>query len=223
MKEKLSLFLVPRLAELFMKSLHATLRVRHLNPGNLTSRNDRGERYILAFWHCHILLMIFSRIQRPITVMISRHKDGEYIASTMKRFGVDASRGSSSRSGREALRELVQHATNGWNISITPDGPRGPARVAQPGVVIAAKRTGLPVVPVAVISERKKRLRSWDRFEIPLPFSRVIFVYGDPISIPPGEKDDVIEKWRLHVEERMRSMCDETDARFDESWLIAES
>lgn len=222
MSGRLSLFLVPRIASGFMRLLHASLRVRHLNQRNLTAMHEAGGKYLLAFWHCHILLMVFSRHHKPITVMISHHKDGEYIASTMRRFGVSATRGSSSRGGGNALKEMVDLAEQGWNIAITPDGPRGPARVAQPGVVIAARRSRVPIVPVAVISEKKRHLRSWDRFEIPHPFSRVMYVYGDPIHVPEALGESEVESWRQVVETAMRGMCDDAEARFGELWRQAE-
>ena len=204
-----------------MRLLHRSLRVRHLHPENMTSFNETGGQYLLAFWHCHILLMVFCRHRKPITVMISRHRDGEFIASTMRRFDVAAARGSSSRGGREALQDMVDLAAKGWIIAITPDGPRGPARVAQPGVVLASSRAGVPIVHVAVIAERKKQLRSWDRFEIPYPFSRVMYVYGPPISVPSDADEARIEEWRLRVERQMRETCDHAEERFSELWKEA--
>ncbi len=222
MKDRLLLFLVPRIASGFMRTLYATLRVRHLNPSNITTLNDAGKQYMFAFWHCHLLLLIFSKLKRPITVMISKHKDGELIARTIQRFGVDTSRGSSSRGGAAALKRMVDLAEEGFNIAITPDGPRGPARVAQPGVVLAAQRSGVPILPVALVAENKKQLRSWDRFEIPKPFSRVIHVYGEPITIPPDADEGELETLRKKVETVMRAICDETEANFEECWARAE-
>jgi lysophospholipid acyltransferase (LPLAT)-like uncharacterized protein len=222
MKEKLLLYLVPRVASILMRALHGSARVRHLGLSNIVALNESGRTYMIAFWHCYILLMVFCRHRKPITVMISRHRDGEYIASTMERFGVAASRGSSSRGGGEALRQMVELSDKGWNIAITPDGPRGPARVAQPGVVVAASRSGVPIIPIAVISDRKTRLRSWDGFEVPHPFSRVMFVYGEPITIPPLSLDDEIETWRLKVETAMCRMSEEAEQRFDELWRSAD-
>jgi len=223
MKERLLHFLIPRVASLFIRLLHLSARVRHLNLSNITGLNEAGQQYLIAFWHCHLLLMVYSRHRKPITVMISQHKDGEYIAQTMRRFGVDSSRGSTTRGGTAALRDMVELSEKGWNIAITPDGPRGPARVAQAGVVLAARRTGVPVMPIAVISEKKWQLRSWDSFEIPHPFSRVLFVYGEPMVIPPGREEGGVEEWRQRVEQTMRSICDDTEARFDELWRQAAS
>jgi lysophospholipid acyltransferase (LPLAT)-like uncharacterized protein len=220
-KRKIIAFLVPRLAALLMRVLHATLRVRHLHPERMESMNRQGRPYMLAFWHCYILLMVFSRHRKPISVMISRNKDGEYIATTMERFGVKSTRGSSSRGGAAALQELIDLAAAGENIAITPDGPRGPARVAQVGVVIGASRAGTPIIPVAVISERKKQLSSWDRFEIPKPFSRAMYVYGEPIEVPPGIEGDDLESWRAKIERAMNELSDDAERNFDALWRSA--
>ena len=138
-------------ASLFIRALHATLRVRHVNVENLSGT----PQYILAFWHAHLLLMLHSRYRKPISVLISRSKDGEYIARVFDWYGVEAARGSSTRGGGAALRELLREAKAGKNIVFTPDGPKGPPREAKDGVVYAAKASGLPIVPVAFAAKKK--------------------------------------------------------------------
>ena len=142
-----------------------------------------GERFILAFWHRHLLLMPYSYRGRGISVLVSQSKDGELIARTVARLGIDSSRGSSSRGGVAGMRTLLRKAAEGWDIAFTPDGPRGPASEVQPGVILAAAATGFPIVPVALAATRAKRLRSWDRFVVPLPLSTVHFVYGEPLAV----------------------------------------
>ena len=139
------------LGSLFIRALHATLRVRHVRVENILST----PQYIIAFWHAHLLLMLHSRYRRPITVMISQSKDGEYIARVFDHYGVDSARGSSTRGGSAALREMIRAARAGRNIVFTPDGPKGPARVAKDGVVVAAQATGLPIVPIAFAAKKK--------------------------------------------------------------------
>ncbi|MBI2213700.1 MAG: lysophospholipid acyltransferase family protein [Acidobacteria bacterium] len=221
MNPKLQAFLIPRVASAFMRLLHSTVRVRHAYAGRIEEMNKSGRPYLLSFWHRYLLLMVFSRHRKPIIVMISRHKDGELIAKTMERFGVTAARGSSTRGGGAALREMVECAERGENIAITPDGPKGPALIAQTGVVLAAQRTGAPVLPVAVISDRKKVLRSWDGFEIPKPLSRVMFVYGEPIDVPRELDSEGVESWRLKIENAMRALTDDAQHDFDRVWRDA--
>jgi lysophospholipid acyltransferase (LPLAT)-like uncharacterized protein len=139
------------LASLFIRALHATLRVRHVHAENL----ERLPQYIIAFWHAHLLLMVRCRFRRPISVMISRSKDGELIAGTMSWFGVDSARGSTSRNSLGAMREMLRTAKAGTNLVFTPDGPRGPSRVASEGVVYAAQLTGLPIVPIVFNAKKK--------------------------------------------------------------------
>jgi len=134
-----------------VRGLHATLRVRHLNVENLTTQ----KQSIIAFWHAHLLLMLHSKFARPIVVLISRSKDGEYMARVFDHYGVESARGSSTRGGPAALRELIRAARAGKNIVFTPDGPTGPNRIAKEGVVMAAQATGLPIVPIAFAAKKK--------------------------------------------------------------------
>jgi lysophospholipid acyltransferase (LPLAT)-like uncharacterized protein len=146
---------IPWTAGAVIRSLKATLRIRHVNSDGIAALNARGERYIIAFWHGHILMMIYARFVLPLAAMISQHRDGELIAQTMKRFGTFAARGSTTRGGRAALREMISLAKSGVNLAITPDGPKGPRHVAQMGVVRAAQMTGVPIVPIAFIAKKK--------------------------------------------------------------------
>jgi len=143
--------LLPFIGSLFIRTLHATLRVRHVNVENIAG----VPQYIIAFWHCHLLMMLHSRYKRPISVLISQSRDGELIARVFDYYGVESSRGSSTRGGTAAVRELIRAARDGKNIVFTPDGPKGRARVAKDGVVVAAKATGLPIVPIAFAAKKK--------------------------------------------------------------------
>jgi lysophospholipid acyltransferase (LPLAT)-like uncharacterized protein len=167
-----------------IRLLRASCRLRHHGDGELRRREREGERLILAFWHRHLLLMRYAYRGRRISVLISRHRDGELIARAMANLGVDSSRGSTTRGGAAGLRELLRRAAAGWDLAFTPDGPRGPAGVVQPGVVLAAAATGFPIVPVALAASRCRRLATWDRFVVPLPFATVHFVYGEPLTVP---------------------------------------
>ena len=139
------------LSSWIIRGLHATLRIRHVNAENLTSQ----KQYIIAFWHAHLLLMLHSKWRAPVVVMISRSRDGEYIARVFDHYGVESARGSSTRGGGEALREMIRDARAGKNIVFTPDGPRGPNRIVKAGLVLAAQATGLPIVPIAFAAKKK--------------------------------------------------------------------
>lgn len=171
------------LAANLIRGLRATVRLRFHGDERIREWERTGTRFILAFWHRHLLLMPYAYQGERISVLISQSRDGELIARTVARLGIDASRGSSSRGGIAGMRSLLRKAAEGWDIAFTPDGPRGPLREVQPGVILAAAATGLPVLPVAIAASRAKLLRSWDRFLVPLPFSRVHIVYGEPLTV----------------------------------------
>jgi len=138
-------------AAMFLRLLHATVRLHHVHVDNMESL----PQYIVALWHQDLLLSAHSRYRKPITVMISRSRDGELIARAFAWYGVEAARGSATRGGIAALRELIRVAREGKNIVFTPDGPRGPARIVKDGVVGAARATGLPIVPIAFAAKKK--------------------------------------------------------------------
>jgi lysophospholipid acyltransferase (LPLAT)-like uncharacterized protein len=171
------------LAASFIRGLRATLRLRFHGEERIREWERTGTHFILAFWHRHLLLMPYAYRGKKISVLVSQSKDGELIARTVARLGIDSSRGSSSRGGIAGMRSLLRKAAEGWDIAFTPDGPRGPLREVQAGVILAAASTGLAVLPVAIAASRAKLLRSWDRFLVPLPFSTVHIVYGEPLVV----------------------------------------
>ena len=193
--------LVSFVAANFIRGLRATVRLRHHGDEGMRERERRGEPFILAFWHRHLLLMPYSYRGKRISVLVSQSSDGELIARTVARLGIDSSRGSSSRGGIAGMRTLLRKAADGWDIAFTPDGPRGPLREVQPGVLLAAAATGLPIQPVALAATRAKLLRSWDRFVVPLPFSTVHFVYGEPLTVERrGNLDEAAVELKLRLD-----------------------
>jgi hypothetical protein len=143
--------ILPLLGASFIRLLHATLRVRHAGVEKL----ENLPQYILAFWHEHLAMMLHSGYRRPIRVLVSQSRDGELIASIFSHYGVDVSRGSSTRGSTAALRDIIRSARSGSNIVFTPDGPKGPRRIAKEGVVYAAQATELPIAPIAFAAKKK--------------------------------------------------------------------
>ena len=143
--------LLPLLGSWLLRGLYATLRVRHVGLEKLAA----APQYILTFWHAHLLLMLHAGYRKPIAALVSQSKDGEIIARVFDRYGVESARGSSTRGGAAGLRDMVRRAREGWNLAVTPDGPRGPARIAKDGVVVVAQLTGLPIMPVAFAAKKK--------------------------------------------------------------------
>jgi len=195
---------LPLAGYLFIRALHATLRVRHVRAENI----DDTPRYIIAFWHECVLLSLHSRWRRPTTAIISQSKDGEIVSRVLELYKATTARGSSTRGGDNALREAIRAYRAGDNLAVTPDGPKGPRRVVKDGAVYLAQLTGAPIVPFHFTARKKKRLRSWDSQIVPMPFSRALYLYGPPISVP---RDGNVEEWRVKIEKAMNDLADEAE------------
>ncbi len=165
-----------------------------------------GPRPIMAFWHGRILTATYFFRNRGIVVMISENFDGEWIARIIERFGYGTSRGSTSRGGQRALLHLKRAVEEGRPAGFAVDGPRGPARSVQPGVVWLAKLTGSPVVPFHMEASRFWSLGSWDRTQIPRPFATVALAVGAPIAVAPDSSEEEIEAKRTEVETVLLSL-----------------
>jgi lysophospholipid acyltransferase (LPLAT)-like uncharacterized protein len=136
-----------------------------------------------------------------IAVIVSQHRDGEIISRMVEGIGYRTIRGSSTRGGSEALHEFARAASEGHSLAITTDGPQGPPRQCKPGAVLAAARTGFPVVPAAAAAVHAWTFNSWDRFFIPKPGSIVYLSYGEPLYVPPNISGDSVGEWQTRVTE----------------------
>ena len=152
--------LIPPLAAGLIRSLRATLRIEFRNRAAVDRLRAEGKNYIHAFWHGRLLLMPYSYSGQGITILISKHGDGELIARTMQRFGFDTTRGSTNEGAVESFKALVKKARAGFDIGYTPDGPRGPRYTVTAGPIQLARMTGLPIVPVAFAARKKKNSRA---------------------------------------------------------------
>lgn len=191
------------LAGLVARGLPLTWRYRVLGERG-RARTPRPLRHaIYALWHEHLLPLSLLHRGQGAAALVSRHRDGEILARVLESMGYVAVRGSSSRGGTAGLREMVRLGREGRPLAFTPDGPRGPARRCQPGVVRAAVRSGLPIVPAAAEASRTWRLESWDRFMVPLPATTVYVAYGDPLL--PGERE--IETWARKLGRRIDAVA----------------
>jgi len=174
------------LAWLYIQLVGLTSRI------NITGDNKHSGAAVYALWHRQEVLFIYLHQKQNVCGLVSKSKDGEYMARILKRFGFTFVRGSTTSGGLMALRGLIKAARSGYSVAITPDGPKGPIFKAQPGIVYLAQKAGVPIIPVACALSRKKILRSWDKYQFPLPFGRIEAVYGRPL--PVAETDDVPAK-----------------------------
>jgi lysophospholipid acyltransferase (LPLAT)-like uncharacterized protein len=199
---KLSDWLIVILAAPLIHLLGLTLRIQEEGRREWGPRARPAEAPLWSLWHETILMSVWYHRQREVHVMISASRDGELISTIAKIFGYVPVRGSSSKGGKEAAAQMVDYLKAGKRSAITPDGPRGPRRQLKLGVVSIARLSGRPVVPFAFEAQRCWRLKSWDRFIIPKPFSRAVFVYGEPLRIPEtgGRDQEYLAKIQAEVD-----------------------
>lgn len=184
-----------------------TLRWRVEGMQYLDAIASSGRQPVMGFWHGRILTATYYFRRRGIVVITSENFDGEWIARIIERFGYGTARGSSSRGARKAMIRLVRAMAEGKPAGFTLDGPRGPAGVAQPGAVWLASRTGNPLLPFHLEASSHWTLGSWDRTQIPKPFSRVALAVGEPFEVPAGADDAALEVARLALEERLGTLA----------------
>lgn len=172
---------------LALRALATTWRIRQVNDGPWRALAAARRPFIFAVWHGDLLAPTWAHRGQGVRAMVSQHNDGEIIARIIHDLGFETVRGSSSRGGVRALLEMIRTLeTSGSAAVFTPDGPRGPRRELQPGILAAAQRAGVPIVAVGAAASRAWYARSWDRFCIPKPFARVCIVYSEPTLIAPA-------------------------------------
>lgn len=196
-----------------IRSLAMTIRFR-VNQESIFSTMLPAEKIIFVIWHNRLVLslVIYHRYivcrdrQRKLAAVASASRDGGLVAAIIERFGVKPVRGSSSRRAAQALREMVELAGQGYDLAITPDGPRGPRYTLPEGVISTAQLTGLTIVPVAYHLNWKICLKTWDRFQLPLPFARCDITTGRTMRIPRTASEAERVELRQQLEAEMRSI-----------------
>ena len=191
------MFLVERLVT-------ASLRCRWKDNSGLVN-GAQDKPVIFCLWHNRlaISMMVHRRYPRKLAALVSASKDGALLAAVLGKFGVEQVRGSSSRRGPQALLELTTRGEMGYDLAVTPDGPKGPRYVVQAGVISLAQVTGFPIIAVTCNTSRKICLKSWDRFQIPLPFSRCEVILSEPISVPRDASAARREELRQELQDRL--------------------
>jgi len=195
-----------------INALGRTLRWRVEGTEHYDAVLASGRQPIMAFWHGRILSGTLYFQRRGIVVITSENFDGEWIARIIQRFGFGTARGSSSRGSLRAMLQLVRDMEKGRPAAFTLDGPRGPARVAQPGAIWLARATGNPVVPFHMEASSKWTANSWDQTQIPKPFTTVAVAIGDPFDVAGDATDQQLETARQELERRLRTLKDRAAA-----------
>ena len=187
-------------------ALGGTLRWRVSGLQHFDAIRAAGHQPVMAFWHGRILPATYYFRRRGIVVITSENFDGEWIARIIERFGYGTARGSTSSGGKRAILQLMRELKAGHPAGFTLDGPRGPARVAQPGAVWLAMATRNPLLPFHLEASSAWTARSWDRTQIPKPFSTVGLAVGEPLYVEPDASAEALEAARLELERRLTAL-----------------
>lgn len=213
LKRLLNLQIFPYIGLFIVKIISSTYRIRIINPDIERDILKRGQIPIYASWHQRFFPGItFFASRKPISIMISQSRDGELISRIVNVLGWHPVRGSSSKGGRQALREIRKLIHEGYKVGHIVDGPTGPLGVVKPGLLIIAQASGMPIVPIITSAEKKWVFNSWDRFMVPKPFSRVIIRFSDAICIPRNLQRLDFEEKRSSIENTFKKLYIETDA-----------
>ena len=199
-----------------IRSLAATIRFEMEDRSGQLKGAPTGK-IIFSIWHNRLALslMMYRRYvvrfapERRMAAMVSASRDGGLLARVLEHFSVEPVRGSSSRRGPQALREMISWAERGYDLALTPDGPRGPCYQVQDGVVSTAQLTDLPIIPVSYHLNWKFRPKSWDRFQVPLPFARCRIRIGDIMRVPREATESERETLRQRLEETMKAITED--------------
>ena len=211
-KKKLTLYLVTKLAWLFVLALGKTARLEIKNIHYWHQAKYSAKPVLFSAWHGKMLIPIYVNRNQNIYAMVSEHNDGEMIAKTIIRLGYRTVRGSSTRGGHKAFREMLKILKKGNNCAVLPDGPNGPRFEFKLGSILLAQRSQALILPMTFAAKKKIVINSWDRFTFWWPFSKVYCVYGKPLTIPRNISASELEAYRQYVETSMQQLEEEADA-----------
>ncbi|HZS47099.1 MAG TPA: lysophospholipid acyltransferase family protein [Blastocatellia bacterium] len=213
---KIIIWVVPFIYNNYMRLVFYTSRKTYINFERLWSSLANGENAIGAVYHQDSIVSPFTYRGRKIVTMASASKDGEIVSQVLERCGFIPVRGSSSHGGAAALKAIINYMQTHTGVltGITVDGPRGPARKVKHGIVVIARSTGSPIYILRAWAKPKFLFKNWDRTLMPLPFSRLVFICGDPILIPSDVDDETLEQYRERLEREMLEMTIRVESFF---------
>jgi lysophospholipid acyltransferase (LPLAT)-like uncharacterized protein len=218
LEKKIKAKAAPLLIVLLIKFLSLTLRIREHNPENVRQIWGEKRSVIVAFWHGRLLMvpMLFKRYkERQVYGLTSHHSDGEIISRSTELLGYETIRGSTNKGGFSALRRMIRVLKDGSDLALAPDGPNGPRHKVQRGIIDLSKLSGVPILPMAFSSSKRKVFKSWDAFLLPLPFSRGVFVWGEPLYVGSKGDEDYLENKRRLLEEGLIAVTKLADDYFE--------
>jgi len=213
-QQKVLLALTPYIYKFVMGTLFASCRKEIKGLEIFQGLADSGKPFISTFWHYNVLYSPMFRRGLPMAVMVSPSKDGEFIVRIAEAKGFKTVRGSRTKGGIAAIKGLLKAVRQGMSPVIIADGSQGPAKVAQGGSIILASRSGIPIVPMNWSFSRFKLFGSWDKSLLPMPFSKMVWVIGEPLTVPEKLDGEGVEKYRLILEERLKATDEKAWAEF---------
>lgn len=206
--------LLPRGLHAMMMGIFATCRQTEVNPEAQQALLTKGRSILYTCWHGQLAYFLykFRTPAKNVVLLASPSADGTLIAQVAARFGAHILYGSRQKGGLAALRQMAESLRRGYHGGIIADGSRGPYHRVQKGLILLAKESGAPVLPMAVASNRRIILNTWDRFEVILPFSRIALVIGDPLNVPADSDSKAMAECRRILEDRLRGLYDQCQA-----------
>jgi hypothetical protein len=213
--QKCILATVPTLLSILVKLIFLTSRKIVINEEIWDTINRNGDHCLAATWHENISVSAHIMKNRGFSSLISQSFDGELTSRTLKKFDIDSVRGSSSRGGLKALGELLKVLDDIRVVGITIDGPRGPRRKAKHGIAMLSAQSGLPILPIVSTAIPNKRFNSWDRFLLPLPFSKTILAFGELIEPAKSVQGDCIREKTLEIESKMNALQENLESTYN--------
>ncbi|MCU0822858.1 MAG: lysophospholipid acyltransferase family protein [Spirochaetes bacterium] len=205
--------ILPYIITSFIKLISSTYTITLIDEKHEKAVLEKGERPIYASWHQRFLpgVTFFNR-RKPVVAMVSMSRDGDMMSKAIGMLGWHTVRGSSSKGGTQALKEIKSLTDKGYSVGHLVDGPRGPFGIVKPGIVAMARYSGMPVLPIIISPGSKWSFNSWDKFLLPKPFSKIKIKFGRPIYISRNAGNNDMEKFRLLIEEQLKVYYEEMDS-----------
>lgn len=216
LRDRLLFGLVGILGSTLILLLGKTWKIKIIGQEKVDKIRDQGKRVCYASWHGRLLALTYTYRNQRTRILISQHRDGEFISRMVERMGYSPARGSSTRGGMKAVLDMVRNSRN-YDLAITPDGPRGPRHRVQAGAAYISSRSGLPLIPISCSAHPAWILKSWDRFMIPKPFSQIVVLIADPIPISPEAGEEELQKKNSELERTLVELTQRADNHFKQN------
>lgn len=209
MKKKLILFALRLLLWRVALWWCRTVNITRIGHEQFNAFRSSKKNFVVAFWHGSMLMGWF--LHRPkgepiVSALVSHSNDGEYLSSVLERWGYTLIRGSSHIGGKEAMQMMVDSIEQGHSLAITPDGPRGPRHEMKMGAIRAAQKTSVPLFLAGIAVKKKRNLKSWDAFEVPLPFTKAAVAYSEPIIVPKELDGELLDQFKMKMQLRLNEL-----------------